>query len=436
MSAGSTLVMFGDGKLRRIPSDKMDKVLASFPDAKEWKPSTAFGRIMPKTAALSYLDLAPLAGSVSGSVVGGIAGAASATSVGAPYAVPYSASGGRMVGGVLGGMTGQGVRELGYRALGAGDAPGSVAGEAGMQAQLGPLGETAGVITNGVGRALVRIGLPARLSGAGNVVGEMIKERIPIGGFSGASKVPLVGKVLGRMVGRGSDKAEALTLKRMAARSGVNAQAGAQGVEIPAAPIETAMNAMKAGFAKRGDRSRQLKSFARRYADFKKVWAAGRLDPTDAQTYLTSLDEEAKPIFEQIAKGKRVPPAERRIANQAKRVANEVRAQMRLHVPGHMESSRLLGTAIQTRDAVAAAENSGLRSMGSRFATGAALTSGAEMLSGHDPRGRMGAGAIAGGALLASPEALSRLGLLAADPALKAIIRQVPRALMKDRPRQ
>ena len=34
MIAGTTLVMFGDGKLRRIPSDKKDKVLAAFPDAK------------------------------------------------------------------------------------------------------------------------------------------------------------------------------------------------------------------------------------------------------------------------------------------------------------------------------------------------------------------------------------------------------------------
>lgn len=422
MSAGRKVMMeFSSGESLPVNTKDIAAVQKAAKDAGGWarvaNRTGMMGQIMPRQYAASWLDKAGMAGGVAGSSVGGVIGSALG---------PGGAVAGRVIGGSAGGYLGQQVSELGYRAMGLGDAPGTPEGEALTQGAFGAAGEALGAVGQGAGRALIRTGLPAKLAESGRVVGEMVKERLPIGGIEQLNKIPVVG----RAIGRGADFAKEHWLKRVAERNAVNAAAGAAGARIPRKAAEDAIkNLIKETSSEMGDDSEV------KYLKMKlKSWRARKLDmlpPSEVQPIITRFDAKSKPVFAAIARGENVPTAgmQARAAYQ-RDVANALRDAMRQNVPGHEAASAALGTASATKTAIQKAEHGGIKSLGSRFATGAALTAAGEKLAGNEPNHRMGMDSIVGGALLASPALLSRGGLLLTDPYVQSILRQTPRFVL------
>ena len=421
MKAGRTVQMMFDGDTAPtlVP---VESVAAAYSHG---------GKLYKPSAAVRWLDAAPTIGGIGGSIAGGVAAPVANTALAAAFppaavSIPASPMAGRIAGGVAGGTLGKLIQEGGYRALGYGDAPGTVAGEAATQAVLGPIGEGAGAVMKVGGNALVRGAMVGRIKDAGKAAAEMISERLPIGGFNiaaGARKIPVIGPSLVR----GSEEAGTLLSERKAARDLVNTQAGQQGVRVPSSPIKQAIKDMAKTFEGRSDRSAQLAPLKRRFKDFLVTWRNGSMSPTDAQKYLSSLDEEAKSIWEAASSGQRVSVAEKRVANQAQQVSKVVRNLMRNTVPGHEEVSEPLGRAAVAKGAVSMSEAAGLTPLATRFALGSGLTATADALSGSHDYKRMGIKSALAGGVMASPATMSRLALLATDPLIVAAMRQAPR---------
>lgn len=408
MNAGKTVMMTfpGDSTATPVPRDAIAMAIQAGAKMSQRKaaPPVIFGPggvpafVNPKSAA----DAAPPAGAIGGSFAGEAIGRRGG---------PMGQSAGRVVGGTLGGTLGQAYQEGTYRAMGLGDAPGSIADEAKFQLLAGLGGEGLGATSNLAGRAMIRTGLPARMQDAGKAVQEMVKERLPIGW------------------GGGKKAAQNLASKT-AARDAVNAAADAANVKIETGPVQNLFEGMSEEFQLRGDRSLQLSALGRRYDDFVETWKRGYLKPPDAQKYLSSLDEEARTIWKSERKmGQYVPPHDRIAAQQARRLAGSVRLEMRRLVAGHKQTSARLSAAVAAKEGIDEAGHAGLKSLGSRFATGGALVAGGELLAGDRNPHRITAESLAGGAFLASPALLSRTGLALTDPRVLAMFRNAPRFL-------
>lgn len=374
-------------------------------------------------AALSpeAMDLAPTAGSIVGSTVGG--------AVGAGVGGPPGAFAGRNIGGVLGGTLGKGAQEVGYRAQGLGDAPGTLADEAKFQAVAGLGGEAAGGVIGGIGRGAIRAGLPAKMAEAGKAVSQMVRHRVPIGGvkvFSGqAAKTP----VIGPMLAKGSEEATKVWTDATAKRAAGNLAAEATGIKVPRQAAEEALEKLIKDYtAEMGDDAeiryfqRVLDSWRRRKGE----WLA----PTETQAIITKFNNLSKPVHKAAKAGRSIPEdALQQKAAQRMAIAERLSDEMFLRVPGWGEQTAELSKAIVMKDAVKAAEHQGLMSLGSRLAAGSAVGSAIDFARGErSPLDLMRSGAI-GGAALASPALLSRAGLLANDPLMQWMLRNAPRAI-------
>lgn len=408
------------------------KVYMESPDGKEraWvEPSKVKGflakggRVININAAQRAMmtagDLAVPVGSIGGSIAGG-AGGAVLGAPGGPLGVGAGGMAGRFAGGVAGGTAGQAAREGLYRMAGQPDAPGTVAGEIPNQMVAGAAGEALGGATGLIGRGVIRTGLPARLQDEWKAVGEMVKERLPVGGVN-----------FGPFKSGGRKAGENLS-RKTAARDAANTAAANAGVEIQARPMEQKMMSLVNEYQLRGDRSSQLSALSKRMDDFIETWRAGKLSPPDAQKYLSSLDEEAKNLWKAEHKmGQYVPEAERRGAQQAKQIAATLRAEFRRLVPNHRATSAALSGAASAKNAIDEAEHMGMLSLGSRLATGAMLGAGVEQFA--DPnKDAAGYATKAGvGLMLAHPSASSRLGMFLTNPLLLNLLRQGPRAVSR-----
>lgn len=429
MRAGQTLMMImpGDSTPTAVPRQyaaEMRKRGAQWYGPNNAVPAPTKDEVNRLTQQNALGALAPtgaIVGSLVGGAVGGSAGALGGPA--APASIPGGAFAGRQIGGVVGGTAGKLIEEGASRAMGLGDAPGTVLGEAGTQAVMGPVGEAIGLPLQMVGRGIIRSGLPARMQDAGKAVKEMVKERLPVGGVN-----------FGPLKSGGS-RAAANLARKTAARDAANLAAGQSGVEISSRPIEQKMLQMADDYGLRGDRSAQLNALARRMDDFVETWKAGKLVPKDAQVYLSSLDEEARNIWKAEKKmGQHVPEAERRAAQQARQIAEVLRKEMRTLVPNHRSTSEGVSRAIAAKSAIDEAEHSGVLSLGSRLATGAALGAGVEhyMDPNRDPAGY--ATKMATGLLLAHPALSSRLGLSLAGGGLSTAATQAPRMVRDPEP--
>jgi len=247
---------------------------------------------------------------------------------------------------------------------------------------------------------------------------------------TGARNIPIIGPSLVR----GSEAAGENYERALTARNRVNTEAGAQGVEIPAGPQNQKARDLRDAYMKRSDMTKQMGALKKRYADFRSVWRSGKLSPSDAQEYLTSLDEEAKAIWEARDKQAHIPRSERIVAQQAKEFSNVLREQMRTLVPGHEITSKKLSAAIAAKSAIGAAEeHPGVMKMIGRGTVGAGVGSVAGGAASPDnpTAGRVG-GAALGGLLTTTPSAATRLGLLMTDPLVQFLLRQSPRFMGPD----
>jgi len=278
-----------------------------------------------------------------------------------------------------------------------------VGGEAllGGGAQLG--GELGAGVIDLVGRGMLRASIPATGRAADLAVTEMAAKKLPVG--------------LG-----GKQAAEANFGRAAAARDAANAAATGT---VPRAPLQNEMATMAKEAQGRSDLSAQMSALKQRYRDFLKSWRMGQKSPAEAQTFLTSLDEEAKPLWEATGnKNKYVPPADKIVAQQAKRLSGVLRQQMQQIVRGHKELSAELARSIAAKDAIGAAEiRPSLLRIGARSGVGATVGGIAGGMSGQDRIRRSGEGAALGALLANSPESMSRLGLVATDPYLQMLLR-------------
>lgn len=276
------------------------------------------------------------------------------------------------------------------------------------------------------------MGLPARVQDAGRVIGEMVRERIPIGGpglTSGSTmaNVPIVGP----MLSRGSKEAVRNFAEKAASREATNVAAEASGVLIPRQAAEDVLEGLiNKAAAEMGDDA-EVRYF-QRVLDSWRRRKSPMLAPTEVQRIVTRFNARSKPVMKALKAGKNVPTAglQKRAAQEIG-IADAFSKELEDKVPGWREYTSKLATAIGTKDAVKEAENQAFRSLGSRLATGSALATGVDFLRGErDPakyavHGLMGA---AGGAAMASPALMSRTGLLFNDPLLQMLLRQAPRA--------
>lgn len=275
-----------------------------------------------------------------------------------------------------------------------------------------------------VGGALNAASLAARGKQLVQGAGEMARERLPVGGANiappGARRIPIVGPSLVK----GSTAAEGNFAGKLAARDAANVR----GPSIPAAPMEQKLADMEANALGRSDRSAQLAALKKRFSDFVDVWQAGQLSAPQAQQFLTSLDEEAKPLFEAMGqRGVRIPPADQIVAQQAKQLSSTLRKTMNTLVTGHRATSTALSNAIAARDAIKATESvPGIGRIVGRSVAGSTL-GGAIGAAASPDHARGGAeGALLGLAAMNSPTVMSRLGLLATDPIVALLARQFP----------
>jgi hypothetical protein len=338
-----------------------------------------------------------------------------------------------MVGGVAGGVAGKAIQEGGYRALGFPDAPGTVGEEAAFQAGVGVLGEAGSRAASLLGKGLVRTGLPLKLAEAGKVVKEMIREKVPIGGMSfmkgrGAPHVPVVGPSLVK----GSQQAERVWLERTAARDAANAVAEAAGAKIPRAQAEQALQRIIDIAKREMADDAEVKYFERVLSSWRNRKSPD-LGIVEVQKIVTRYNNLSRPVFTALKSGKSVPEdVLQQKMHQRMALSERLSEELAFAVPEWSAKSEALGRAIAMKDAVKAAEHQAVRTLGSRLATGGAIGTGVEALSGgRDPReyARSSLIGAAAGAGLTSPALLSRAGLLLNDPMLQFILRTGPRAL-------
>jgi hypothetical protein len=372
-------------------------------------------------------DMLPGAGSIAGSIAGGTVGATAGSALPGPGTVAGGVAG-RMAGGVAGGVAGKAAQESVYRALGYGDAPGSIGQEAAFQTKAGATGELLGGAAGLLGRGMIRTGLPAKLADAGRVVNNMVKERIPIGGPGWTSgetvgRIPLVGP----MLQSGGREAKRLWLERTASRKAVNTAAGRAGIRIPRqAAIDAIDGLLTKASAEMADDAEI--AYLRKTIDSWRTRKGDWLRPGEVQRVITRFNNSSRPVFKAMKSGNAVPEdALQQKAAQRMAVAEALSSEMEKKVPGWREYTSKLGESIAVKDAVNKAEHMGPLSLGSRLAVGSAIGAGAETLSGKDAPGGARTHALLGAALLASPSALSRSGLLLTDPLLQMVLRNAPR---------
>jgi hypothetical protein len=381
-------------------------------------------KYVERPKARGALDFAPMAGGIAGGIVGGVAGSALG---------PAGAIGGRMVGGVAGGVLGKLAQEGGYRAIGFPDAPGTVGEEAAFQAGAGAIGEVGSGVMRLLGRGAIRAGLPLKLSESGNVVKEMVRERVPIGGISFARgklapRVPVVGPSLVK----GSQQAERVWAERTAAREAANAAAEAAGARIPRAAAEQALQRVIDTAKHEMADDAEVRYFQRVLNSWRRRKSPD-LGIAEVQRIVTRFNNLNRPVHSALKAGKSVPEdALQQKMTQRMALADRLSEELAFAVPEWAAMSDALGKAIAMKNAVNLAEHQAVRTLGSRLATGSAFGTGLEALSGErDPReyarsGLIGAGA---GAALTSPALLSRFGLFLNDPLLQLIAQQSPRAM-------
>ena len=380
-------------------------------------------KYVERAGARRALDAAPMVGGIGGGIAGGV--------IGAPGG-PAGALAGRMVGGVAGGVAGKAVQEGGYRALGFPDAPGTIGDEAAFQAGAGAIGEAGSGALRLLGKGAIRAGLPLKLAEAGNVIREMVKERVPIGGVAMArGKLAPHVPIIGPSLVKGSQQAERLWLKRTADREAVNSIADAAGARIPRAAAEQALQRVIDTASKEMADDAEIRYFQKVLDSWKKRKAPD-LGIVEVQRIVTRYNNLTKPVFNALKSGKSVPEdALQQKTAQRMALADRLSEELAYAVPDWSTKSEALGRAIAMKNAVSGAEHQAVRTLGSRLATGSAIGTGLEAVSGErDPReyarsGLIGAGA---GAALTSPALLSRLGLLMNDPALQMLLQQGPRA--------
>ena len=265
------------------------------------------------------------------------------------------------------------------------------------------VGEGGAGLVGLLGNGLLRASIPSTGRAADLAVAEMAAEKLP--------------------VGLGGKRAAAANFARAtAARDAANAAATGT---VSRVPLQNEMATMAKEAQGRSDLSSQMSALVQRYQDFLKSWRMGQKSPAEAQVFLSSLDEEAKPLWEAAGnKNKYVPPADRVVAQQAKRLSGVLRQQMQQIVNGHEVLSAKLARSIAAKDAIGAAEiRPSLLRIGARSGVGAAVGGTVGGLSGKDHVRDSGKGAALGAVLANSPEAMSRLGITALDPYMQMLLR-------------
>jgi len=299
-------------------------------------------------------------------------------------------------------------------------------------------GEALGIASSMGGRGVVAGSLASRGRQLTQGTGEMVRGRLPVGGVNvpGAAWAAAKGgfqpqdvPIVGPSLVRGSTAASRNFGAATAARDAANAA----GPNIPAQPLDNEFGQMAQDFAGRSDKSTQMSALLRRYNDFVDTWRAGQLSAADAQKYLTSLNDEATPLWQ--AKGQRgvtIPPADQVVAQQAKRLSGVLKQTMGTLVKGHTATNAALSSAIAAKDAIAASESMpGIGRMLARSGVGSTI--GGAIGGATSPGDRLGGierGSALGFAAANMPQVTSRAGLLMTDPVLQQFLRQTPRFIL------
>lgn len=380
-----------------------------------------------KPWAMAALDATPDIASAVGQV-GGAAVGSPALALG-PLGALVPASMG-VAGGGIGGAVGQGIRQLGYQAMGYGQAPGSIGEESKRGATGAALGELTGAIGGAIARPLVAHGMgnPKVPEGQPNPVTTNIDEvRAP------------TGKILGKP---GSAKAVA---SRQASSQNLvqhmnNLTAAGQTVDGTAA-IDRAYQKLSGELQHdaTGASQQQLDNL---YNDT--IARHGRdLTPREALARRQRWDRSSAPVLKAIERansgGPLPDPTTQLSAQWDKALADEMRAEIEntsgaaSGVTPEQSPARAINRVTQRRIAVSRAikaTESRPRSI-NPIVTG--LGGGAAALAGG--HGGIGAGAEGlAGALAAhlatQPEVTSRAGLALTDPYVQMLLRTTPRFLI------
>ena len=150
--AGTVTIDFGNGVFRTIKADSANvaKALKAFPGSRVVRPNqqatnTMMGGVPRppdfRGMGQKVLDALPTAGGIAGQVTGGALGTPALALGPWGAVVPPTMS---VAGAGMGGAIGQTAREAGYRAMGLGDAPGTVGGASEEQAKGSAMGEMIG----------------------------------------------------------------------------------------------------------------------------------------------------------------------------------------------------------------------------------------------------------------------------------------------------
>lgn len=424
--AGSRRLLFGDGKIRNVPAHKVDEALTKFGAVDP--PGSSFGRRLGMPATVQkMLDAAPDAFGMAGQVAGGAVGAPALALGPAGVLVPATTS---VAGAGIGGAVGQGVRELGYRAAGMGDAPGTIGGASEGQAKGAVAGELLGLGSRLLARPLMShaMGSPGVVPGMPNPVETNLTEvRAPVG----------------RMFGRpGSKKANdavgesARTLKRhlrAMAKSGVKVDV----VEV----IKRAHEKLSKEFAQNATYVEQRhlnKMYNSTIAKHGKM-----LDPRMGNILKQRWDRSSRPVLKAIEKSKKGGPLPDPTVNTSaqweKALADEMRSEIE-KVSGAFTGdlavrspARAINRITQRRIGVADLIEGAEAAKRSVNPVVTALGGvGAGLLGGFGSHSALGGGAygvagMLGSHMLSQPEATSRLALWATDPTMQLLMRTTPR---------
>jgi len=400
--------------------------------------------------ARTFADILPTAGGVAGDITGKVLGTAAAGTAAAGTAgtgivgAPVIIEGSSIAGAGLGSGLGQAGREGIYRAIGLGDAPGTVAGEtawgaggaAGGRALLG--GAKLG------SRLLMNTSLGQNLAKNAEVVGNLIKARIPVG--------KLIPESITSLGERGSKLAKDAYLRALKLRDIALQNANIAGAQVERKSAADAVRQIAAKAVAEED-EKVAEALTRRLGRFthQPVQVGNRtlvipkpanFTPEGAQKVVTRYNKVLDAYYAKVNQGKPVPfDALPPKLQYAKTIADNLRDQLRNVVPSlrqvgkkgatilldYETINKNLGDAIKMKDAVTLPEAmdwtrrltaSSLGTAGVGMAVGAAggaLTGGG--ISG------VSQGAVVGAMLGASPELASRLALVLDNPASDALLR-------------
>lgn len=373
-------------------------------------------------------DVAPTVVGMGGEIVGGIGGATAAGAgtaasggVGA-FVAPAVAAAGRAVGSATGAAAGQQLKEGAYSMLGLGDAPGDWQNEAKLGAIGSGIGTAGGLAFKGLGHLGMSTALGQNVAKNAEVIGRMIEERIPVG----------------KIIRKGGDVAEKVWRKATILRDAALRRAEKAGVSIDTSGLETLVSDMakKARSVRNNKLADTLESRLDDWLYETKVIngipTRVRRNPivgiADLHTMKQDFDGMLDSYFKTVGiTGKRpnprtLPPDQRFESV----MADWMRDKLYSHVPdlkgvSYRMLEKSLGLASQVRDAVLRAEkNDWTKRVGANVlgaaGTGMALGAGTAAVTGGDISATSKGAAL--GALLGShPAVLSRLSVLAANPA-------------------